>query len=104
MRVFEHDNFLALIHTALPEDDHGGSIMLVNTRRIGQSLRIGDNTIIKVVDSGAGKAVLQITSTQTITVDDPDPHPLVNRDIPRTATPPHNPSLCAQLPANDSQT
>jgi len=53
--------------------------MLSLTRGIGQSLRIDDDTIITVVDSGAGEVVLKIISEKTITVDG-SPR---SQDIPR---------------------
>lgn len=47
--------------------------MLVISLKVGESIRIDDNTIVTLIEKWTGEAVLQVETDQVITIDDTKP-------------------------------
>ena len=47
--------------------------MLVISLKVGESIRIDDNTVITLLEKWTGEAVLQVETDQVITIDDAKP-------------------------------
>ena len=47
--------------------------MLILTLKVGESIRIDDNTVITLLEKWTGEAVLQVETDQVITIDDTKP-------------------------------